>query len=134
MDITSSYYRQPRVKARGSHAEAVSTNMCDRDCQTILWGESGTVVFDADGECSSCICGEGCLAHNILGVASCVPAIAHVVLVCVGLVTSAGSLCHATYNLNQQVRGTRIVYALVTEDWIVTAGVVCVVHPSYATR
>lgn len=55
---------------------------------------------------SLCICeDESWSDRNILGRASCVPAVAHETFGWVGLVFSVGVLCHAAHHLRRQVGG-----------------------------
>jgi len=77
---------------------------CVRECQTFLWGGTGTAVSDEQGAGCSCICeDEGWSDRNILGIPSCVPSKAHLVFGVVGLLASMTSLLHTSHHLYRQV-------------------------------
>lgn len=72
-------------------------------CRTFVWGGSGTAtVVDIDESCS-CECDDGHLDYNILGVASCVPTLAHAICGFGGLIVQMLVLCHAIYSTRRQV-------------------------------
>lgn len=78
--------------------------MCTQDCRTWLWGGKGDPTYDGEGQCA-CVCDdERWSDHNLLGRASCVPVMAHVIFGWAGLALSLAGLCHASYHLNRQVR------------------------------
>lgn len=77
--------------------------MCTQGCQTFIWGGEGTPTHDEEVRCF-CVCEDDSWSDtNILGRASCVPALAHLIYGWVGLSLSTAALCHAAYQLDRQV-------------------------------